>query len=62
MNNDYSHLNQDQQKILNAIKIIYGEETDRFMSLPNKYFRGRPPIEMLLNKDYTYFNQFINKT
>lgn len=61
MNNDYSHLNPDQQQILEAIKTIYKQETDVFMSTPNKYFRGRPPIEMLLNKDYTYFIPYINK-
>lgn len=62
MNNDYSHLNKQQQEILDTIKSIYKEETDLFMSTPNKYFRGRPPIEMLLNKDYTYFGPFIKKT
>ncbi|NBW58403.1 hypothetical protein EBR43_11645 [bacterium] len=62
MNNDYSHLNVDQQQILNAIRSIYKEETDHFMSTPNKYFRGRAPIEMLLNKDFTYFKPFISKS
>ncbi|NBP02107.1 MAG: hypothetical protein EBU90_18645 [Proteobacteria bacterium] len=61
MNIDYSCLNKNQQKILDTIKSIYKEETDLFMSTPNKYFRGRPPIEMLLSKDYSYFNPFITK-
>lgn len=61
MNNDYSHLDTEQQKILELIKNIYGKETDLFMSTPNKYFKGRPPIEMLLNKNFTYFGPYINK-
>jgi hypothetical protein len=61
MNSDYSCLNTDQQEILDIIKSIYKDETDHFMSTPNKYFKGRPPIEMLLNKNYTYFGPFINK-
>lgn len=61
MNSEYSHLDIDQKQILDLIKEIYKGETDLFMSTPNKYFKGRPPIEMLLNKNFTYFDPYINK-
>lgn len=61
MNFDYNCLDKEQKDILNLVKSIYKEEADLFLSTPNKYFKGRPPIEMLLNKNYAYFGPYINK-
>ena len=58
---DYSCLDTEQTEILHRIRSIYKEETDMFLSTPNKYFKGRAPIEMLLNKNFTYFGPFIKK-
>lgn len=55
------NLNSKQKQILELLKDYSGPELDYFMSTPNKYFRGRTPLEMLLNEDYTYFYQYINK-
>jgi len=57
-----SNLNNKQKQILEALKDYSGAELDLFLSTPNKYFRGRTPLEMLLNEEYTYFYQFINKS
>lgn len=61
MNLDYNCLDNQQKAILDLIQSIYREEADMFMSTPNKYFKGRPPIEMLLNKNFEYFSPYINK-
>jgi len=55
-----NNLNDKQRQILELLKDYSGLELDQFMSTPNKYFRGKTPLEMLLNEEYTYFYQFIN--
>lgn len=56
------NLNNKQKQILEALKDYSGSELDLFLSTPNKYFRGRTPLEMLLNEEYTYFYPFINNS
>jgi len=52
-------LTDDQKKIYNQLKESIGDELDLWLSIPNKSFRNRPPLELLLQNDFTYFYSFI---
>jgi hypothetical protein len=52
-------LTNDQQQIYDKLKISIGDELDLWLSIPNKSFRNRPPLELLLTNDFVYFEQFI---
>jgi hypothetical protein len=52
-------LTNDQQQIYDKLKVSIGDELDLWLSIPNKSFRNRPPLELLLTNDFGYFGQFI---
>lgn len=54
-------LTEDQQKIYNQLKESIGSELDLWLSIPNKSFRNRPPLELLLQNDFAYFYSFITQ-
>jgi hypothetical protein len=54
------NFNPEQTNIYNKVKAVLREETDAWLSLPHKSFRDRPPIEMLLAKNYDYFYTFLS--
>lgn len=57
------YLNKDQIQILdNLVEYCGGQEQlNIFLSTPNKLFNMRPPLEMLLTKNYDFFNQFVKQ-
>jgi hypothetical protein len=57
------YLNKDQLQILdNLVEYCGGQEQlNLFLSTPNKLFNMRPPLEMLLTKNYDFFNQFVKQ-
>lgn len=53
-------LNDKQKKILESLRELT-DNLDLFMSTPNPLFRNKTPIEMLLQEEYQYFEQFIKQ-
>ena len=53
---DYSSLSEFQRKIIDALRIkLTDTDLDTWLSLPNKQFRNRTPIDMLQQGEYEYF-------
>jgi hypothetical protein len=53
---NYSLLNDVQRKIIDALRIkLTDTDLDAWLSLPNKQFRNRAPIDMLQQGEYEYF-------
>ena len=56
MSNNYSSLSEFQRKIIDALRVKLADtDLDTWMSLPNKQFRNRAPIDMLQQGEYEYF-------
>ena len=52
----YSSLSEFQRKIIDALRAkLTDTDLDTWLSLPNKQFRDRAPIDMLLQGEYEYF-------
>lgn len=53
---NYSLLNDVQRKIIDALQVkLTDTDLDTWLSLPNKQFRNRAPIDMLQQGEYEYF-------
>ena len=57
------YLNKDQLTILDNLLEYCGnqESLNSFLSTPNKLFNMRTPLEMLLTRNYDFFNQFVKQ-
>jgi len=55
------YLNKEQLEIISNLLEYCGgqDQLNLFLSTPNKIFNMRPPLEMLLTRNYDYFHQFI---
>jgi len=56
-----SELNEHQINLYNKLVKIFDstEQLNNWLSLPNKHFRGKAPLDMLLSGNYDYFNRFF---
>lgn len=54
-------LNNRQKEIYNKLKVNFdGDESfQKWLSLPNKTFRNKPPLFLLLSENYDYFERFL---
>ena len=52
-------LNDKQKQILEALKKQFGNDLDLWMSTPNRQFRNRTPLDLLMSGSYDYFSQFV---
>lgn len=48
--------------ILDKLKVIFESEESLkiWLSIPNKLFRNRPPIDLLESGNYDYFERFFH--
>jgi len=62
--NMLDNLNVKQKEIITNLRVMFDsdEEMINWLSLPNKLFRGRPPIDILNTSNYDYFERFFSKT
>lgn len=57
---NYSSLSEFQRKIIDALRVkLTGTDLDTWLSLPNKQFRNRAPIDMLQQGEYEYFYSIL---
>ena len=58
---DISSLNIKQKTIYN--KLLEGFDNEQqlqtWLSLPNKLFRSKAPIDVLISQNYDYFDRFL---
>ena len=60
---NYSSLNDAQRKIIDTLRIkLIDTDLDTWLSLPNKQFRNRAPIDMLQQGEYEYFYSILGAT
>jgi hypothetical protein len=56
----YSSLSEFQRKIIDALRVkLTDTDLDTWLSLPNKQFRNRTPIDMLQQGEYEYFYSIL---
>jgi len=53
--------NEKQLEYLRKIRDYAKEETDIWISTPNKSFGGRCPLDLLLSENYDYFDRIFGK-
>lgn len=51
--------NEKQQQYLKKIREFAREETDVWLSTPNKSFGGRCPLDLLISENYDYFDRIF---
>jgi uncharacterized protein (DUF2384 family) len=58
------NLNDKQQAIIANLRAMFDteEELMNWLSVPNKLFRGRPPIDVLNTSNYDYFERLFDKS
>jgi hypothetical protein len=57
---NYSSLSELQRKIIDALRAkLTDTDLDTWLSLPNKQFRDRAPIDMLQQGEYEYFYSIL---
>ena len=56
---DVSKLNERQKEIINKLYNILESEDSliAWLSIPNKMFKSRPPIDLLMSENYDYFDR-----
>jgi len=61
---DALKLSERQRDIIKRLEDSIGDinSVENWLSTPNKLFRGRPPIDLLLSENYDYFERFFVKT
>jgi uncharacterized protein (DUF2384 family) len=59
---DTSNLSIGQKEILNKLQTVFEDEQQltNWLSLPNKSFRNKTPLDLLLSGNLDYFNRFFN--
>jgi len=55
-------VNDKKEQILNKLKEIFENEESMkvWLSIPNKLFKNRPPIDLLESSNYDYFERFFH--
>jgi len=61
---DISKLTQEQRDIYQRLKIIFEseEQFQTWLSLPNKMFRGKSPLGVLLSNNFEYFDRYFDSS
>lgn len=61
---DTLKLSERQRDIIKRLEDSIGDinSVETWLSTPNKLFRNRPPIDLLLSENYDYFERFFVKT
>jgi len=61
--NMLDNLNDKQKEIITSLRVMFetDEEMINWLSVPNKLFRGRPPIDALNTSNYDYFERLFDK-
>jgi hypothetical protein len=59
-----SEFNDKQKSLLVKLKSSFNDDTlfEKWLSMPNKHFRNKPPIFFILSENYDYFQRFINNS
>jgi len=59
---DLTNLSIQQKDIIEKLELMFEnkEQLNNWLSLPNKMFRGRLPIDVLLSGNYDYFERFFD--
>lgn len=57
------NLNSRQKEIINILKSKFDseEQLETWLSLPNKMFRSKPPIDFLIAENYDYFDRLYKE-
>ena len=61
---DISNLSTRQKEVYNKLKLVFEDDNllVKWLSLPNRSFKNRPPIDILLSGNFDYFDRFLNNT
>jgi len=56
-------LSEKQKSIISRIRPMFetDEQMDKWFSLPNKLFREKAPLDVLLSGNFDYFERLLNK-
>ena len=59
---NYEILTDKQKAIVSKLKPMFEsqEQLHNWLSLPNKMFRDKPPIDLLLSGNFDYFDRLLN--
>ena len=61
---DISNLSTRQKEVYNKLKLVFEDDNllIKWLSLPNRSFKNRPQIDILLSGNFDYFDRFFNDT
>lgn len=59
---NYEMLSSRQKDIISKIRPMFesDEQLEKWFSLPNKLFRNKAPLDLLLSGNFDYFERLIN--
>jgi len=59
---NYEILTKKQLEVISKIEPMFEskQQMEDWFSLPNKLFRDRPPLDVLLSGNFDYFDRFLN--
>jgi uncharacterized protein (DUF2384 family) len=59
---NYETLTDKQKAVILKLKPMFEsqEQLHNWLSLPNKMFRSKPPIDLLISGNFDYFDRILN--
>jgi hypothetical protein len=59
---NYELLTDKQKEIIGRIEPMFESklQLETWLSIPNKLFRNKAPVDILLSGNYDYFERFLN--
>lgn len=60
---NYEMLSEKQKAIAQQVREMFesDEQLDKWFSTPNKLFRDKAPLDVLLSGNFDYFERLLNK-
>ena len=60
---NYEILSEKQIDIIKRVELMFenAAQMETWFSLPNKLFRGKAPMDLLLAGNFDYFERLLNK-
>jgi hypothetical protein len=58
------NLSKRQKDIISKLKVSFENDSQlsKWLSIPNKLFRNKPPIYFLLSDNFDYFERFLSNS
>jgi len=58
---NYDLLTDRQKQIVESLRVNFEnqEQLESWLSIPNKSFRNKPPLDLLMTDNFDYFDRFF---